>query len=167
MTQPIAQPEETTNAEVEVMRLGGTNCIPMVSHSRAENQELVLSKSQNGTIGTNLCNPHHKNDYENETANPDPRPLNKRDYENTLITSSSDSNGALALPRTTSTIGTDHSGNSLVNNPAVSSTLQFADRDLIVVNKLLRIKIPSPNNQKEPTWKVVDNQARFLWQNSE
>ena len=66
MTQPIAQPEETTNAEVEEV------CIPVASCSRAENQELVLSKSQYGTIGTNLCNPHHKNDDENETANPRP-----------------------------------------------------------------------------------------------
>ena len=120
MTQPIAQPEETTNAEVEVMWLGGTNCIPVASRSRAENQELVLSKSQYETIGTNLCNPHHKNDDENETANP--RPLNKRDYKNTLITSSSDSNGSLALPRRTSTISTDHSGNSLVNNLSVEPT---------------------------------------------
>ena len=131
----MTQPEDTTDAEVEAMKFR-SYCIPVASSTRAENEEMVLSKTHNGTSGTNLYNPHRNS--ESTAANP--QPLNKRDDENRdenkFITSASDSNGALALPRPTAAIDTNHSGNSLDKNlsvqphgPQFDSSRQLVSQD--------------------------------------
>ena len=113
----MEQPEDTENVEVEGMEAHNYFIAVPSSSTHEEKEEMVvLSKVQNGTTGTNLNNPHRNS--ESTAANP--RPLNKQEYEKTIITSASEGNGALAIPaRTTPTIGT---GNSLDNNLSAQPT---------------------------------------------
>ena len=112
----MIQPEDTENADVEAMKFR-TYCIPVASSTtREEKEEMVLSKSQNGTSGTNLNNPLRNS----ESVTAYPGPLNKRDDEKTITIAASEGNGTLAIPaRTTSTVGT---GKSLDNNLSVEPT---------------------------------------------